>query len=163
MYASWGHAGTHVCPREGGMLAHVCRVTERLGHGPGLHCLHGGRAPDARRAGLGRALLRDALQPGPVVHVWEHGKHDHAAPGPGGHAQEGPQGAGAGSKGQGRPGLSLPVQTPAWGAPSQACHLGPSSPLPAGLTGSQTPPVPKWPQPPPPKRKLQVLRHQPCG
>ncbi|XP_061249909.1 inactive sodium-dependent neutral amino acid transporter B(0)AT3 isoform X2 [Bos javanicus] len=44
--------------------------------------------------------LEDFLdKPGPVVHVREHGEHHHAAPGPGGHAQKGPQG------GADRPGL----------------------------------------------------------
>lgn len=46
--------------------------------------------------------------------------------------------------GQGRPGLSLPVQTPVCGLPARSAIWAPPPPTPppAGLTGSQAPPSP---------------------
>ncbi|KAL0167187.1 hypothetical protein M9458_039031, partial [Cirrhinus mrigala] len=54
----------------------------RFGHGSGVHRVHGGRDGDAGFAGVGRALLRHALQSGSVLHVRQSGGRPDAAAGP---------------------------------------------------------------------------------
>lgn len=53
-----------------------------------------------------------------------------------------PKEPGAGSEGSGQAWAQPASPDSRLGAPGQVCHLGPSSPLPAGFTGSQTPPSP---------------------
>lgn len=110
--------------------------------------------------------LRNLGQPGPgpgarnvwgkaeMRPVWYLGRPQESGRGPGGgrcSPQEGPRGTGAGSKGSGQAWAQPASPDTGLGTLSRVCHLGPSSPLPAGLPGSQTAPSPSG------------HRHQPEG